>query len=116
VGDSVTVACGVAAAVRIAVAVGRTVTVGATVTAGVTRAELRLLGVGWSEPLGVGKTELPSVGTAVGTNVVADASGGEDDVHPDTAATPRTAMAPMPTTADSARGVRTLFRYPPEQR
>jgi hypothetical protein len=114
VGD--TVALGVAAAVRIAVAVGRTVTVGATVTARVARAEPGPLDVGWTEPLGVGKTELPAVATAVGTNVVADTSGGDDDVHPDTAAVPRTAMAPMPTTAGSARGVRTLFRYPPEQR
>jgi hypothetical protein len=110
VGDAATVTLGVAAAVGITVAVGmtvavgRTVTVGATVPAGVAWAEMPLAGVGGTDP------------PAVATNVVADADGRDgDDEQPDTAATLRTAMAPMPTAVSSARGVRTLFRYPPGQ-
>jgi hypothetical protein len=99
VGTTVTV--GITVVVGITVAVGRTVTFGVRVTAGVSGTEALPVGVGWTEP------------PAVATNVVAAASGGADDVQPDTAAVTRTAMAPMPTAAGSARGVRTLFRYPP---
>jgi hypothetical protein len=97
----VTVTVGITVVVGITVAVGRTVTFGVRVTVGVAGTEALPVGVGWTEP------------PAVAINVVAAASGGGDDVQPDTAAVTRTAMAPMPTAVGSARGVRTLFRYPP---
>jgi hypothetical protein len=110
VGDAATVARGVGdgvgLAVRVTVGVARTV----AVAAGVTRAEL--------PPVGVGRTELLVVGTtlAVGTNVVADARGLDaGDEQADTAARPRTAIAPKPTAVSNARGVRTLLRYPAGQ-
>ena len=120
VGDAATVARGVGdgvgLAVRVTVAVARTVALAVgvartvAVAAGVTRAEL--------PPVGVGRTELLVVGTtlAVGTNVVADASGLDaGDEQADTAARPRTAIAPKPTAVSNARGVRTLLRYPAGQ-
>jgi hypothetical protein len=116
VGVTVTVgaAAGVAPRVGVALACGVTAAVGVALAVGVAEAELPPLDVGRAEPL------------AVGRNVVADAEGGDaeggdDDVQPEIAAKPRTAMAPQPTAVSSARSavpaiaVRTLFRYPPGQ-
>ena len=103
VGDTVAVGVGVGVAVRVTVAVGVALAVGVAVAVELAGTELLAVGVGWTEPL------------AVGRNVVADAEGVDDDVQPDTAAEPRTVMAPKPTAVSNARGVCTLLRYPAGQ-
>jgi hypothetical protein len=97
------VAAVVAVALAVAVAVAVAFAVAVAVEFGVARAELPVLAVGCTEPL------------AVGANVVAAAAGVDGDEQADTAAEPRTAMAPKPTAVSNAWGVRTLLRYPPGQ-
>jgi hypothetical protein len=107
VGVDVTV--GVAVAVEVASACGVTAAVGVALAVEVAGTELPPLDAGETEPF------------ADGRNVVGDAPGGDDDVQPQTAAKPRTAMVPQPTAVSSARSavpgmaVRTLFRYPAGQ-
>jgi hypothetical protein len=113
VATRVAVAVGVALAVRVAVAVGVRVTVGVRVAVAVTVGDTVAVAVAAPElsPRAVAWAELPTVGA----NVVAAVNGVLVDVQPDTAAKPRTAIAPKPTAVSNARGVRTLLRYPAGQ-
>ena len=124
-GDTAAVALGVgdAVAARVAVAVGATAAVRAAVAVAVAVALAVAVavavgvGVGDTVAVGVAETALPlAAGGAepptVGANVVAAVNGVDGDVQPDTAAEPRTAMAPKPIAVSNARGVRTLLRYP----
>ena len=119
-----TTGVGVAARVGVAAWVGAGVAarVGAGVAAWVgvmarvgVEVAVRALDVGWAEPFPVGRNDVTA----------GEGLAGGDDEQPETAAKPRTAMAPQPSAVRRAgsavrragsagpdQGVRTLFRYP----
>ena len=108
------VAAWVGAGVAARVGAGVAARVGVMARVGVEVA-VRALDVGWAEPFPVGRNDVTA----------GEGLAGGDDEQPETAAKPRTAMAPQPSAVRRAgsavrragsagpdQGVRTLFRYP----